>query len=136
MRMKRSSVAITAALGLVVAGGSAFTAANTVPVTSAGSGSSTTSGFAVSAVTYTLDTVAQEGDEVKSVRFRLDPIAPSIQVATTARVRFTGGSTKFEGCVIDSAATSVTAPQTAWVCAVTTTVKVSSMTNLEVVAVA
>jgi hypothetical protein len=74
--MKRSSVAITAALGVAIAGGSAFTAGNTdTPKTSAGFEATTATGFAVSAVQYQLGDNAvapgdvDKGDNLDGVRF-------------------------------------------------------------------
>ena len=53
--LKRGPVlAIVAAIALVAVGGAAFTAANTVPESSAGEGNNTVSGFTLSNIVYNL----------------------------------------------------------------------------------
>ena len=88
MRISRSALAITAAVGVAVAGGSAFTAANSgTPDTSAGQGQTTTTGFAVSNVDYNLaDFPDATGDQLASVTFTLTADAGN-NVAQEARVQ-------------------------------------------------
>ncbi len=55
--LKRGPVlAVIAAIAVFSVGGAAFTAANTVPTSSAGDGAGTVSGFTVTAVAYVLNT--------------------------------------------------------------------------------
>ena len=54
--LKRGPVlAVIAAIAVFSVGGAAFTAANTVPTTSAGDGAGTVSGFTVTAIAYVLN---------------------------------------------------------------------------------
>ena len=82
---------------LVVAGAMgtaayAFTATNTVPASSAGSGSGTISGYTVSAVAYQLN--ATTPTDVDSVTFTLNANA------TTAKSKIVSGSTSYTSCTI------------------------------------
>jgi hypothetical protein len=59
-----------------VAGGAyAFTAANTVPTSNAGSGSGTVSGYTVTNVHYTLDSTTP--NNIDSLTFNVSPVIPS-----------------------------------------------------------
>ena len=93
MRIPRSALAATAAVGLAVGGGSALTAANTTtPLTSAGQAATTTTGFAVSNVDYNLAPVADAtGDQLASVTFTLTATAGQ-NVAQEARVQLVSGN--------------------------------------------
>lgn len=71
MRTVTQAVVAAAVVGVVAGGSSAFTAQNTVAATAVGQGATATTGFAVSGVTYTLDTAAASGDRVLSVAFTL-----------------------------------------------------------------
>jgi hypothetical protein len=70
----------------------AFTATNTVPTSSAGSGSGTISGYTVSAVAYTLN--ATTPSDIDSVAFTLSA------TATTAKAKIVSGSTTYTACTI------------------------------------
>ena len=97
MRMKRSPLAVTAALAVAVAGGTAFTAGNTgTPDTSVGQASTVTTGFTVANVEYTLDALSI-GDHLASVSFTLEAEAGA-NVANKARVRLVAGADYYE-CV-------------------------------------
>ncbi|MCW2613191.1 MAG: hypothetical protein JWN08_185 [Frankiales bacterium] len=136
MRMKRSSLAITAALGLAVAGGSAFTAGNTgTPVASAGFQATDTAGFAVSDVQYELGANANlagdTGDDVVKVNFTLTPATGALG-ATRARVRLVKADLYYT-CTTAST-TGVTDGVTTWTCT-TTGLESSAIDTLEIVAV-
>jgi hypothetical protein len=110
MRMKRSSIAITAALGLAVAGGSAFTAANTgTPVASAGWAATDTAGFDVQDVEYTFgvngDVTAGTGDDVDQIEFTLDPALGALG-ATQVRVRLVKADNYYTNCAATAATTA------------------------------
>lgn len=54
--LKRGPVlAVIAAIAVFAVGGAAFTAANTVPTTSAGDGAATVSGFTITSIVYVLN---------------------------------------------------------------------------------
>ncbi|TAJ19019.1 MAG: hypothetical protein EPO65_07795 [Dehalococcoidia bacterium] len=77
-------------MALVAAGGAAFTAANTVPATVAGSGSGGVSGYTVSGVVYNLN--ASNPQNIDSVTFAYSPGAPD---PTKARASLNNGTTWF-----------------------------------------
>lgn len=73
-RLTRFAIAFAAAA--VVAGGAyAFTAANTVPTSNAGSGSGTVSGYTVTNVHYALDSTTPAN--IDSLTFNVSPVIPS-----------------------------------------------------------
>jgi hypothetical protein len=96
--MKRALIGRSRILGaLVVAvalgtGAYAFTATNTVPNSSAGSGSGTISGYTVSAVEYQLN--ATTPSNIDSVTFTLSANA------STAKAKVVSGSTTYTDCTI------------------------------------
>ena len=73
-------------------GAYAFTATNTVPASSAGSGSGAISGYTVSAIAYTLN--ATTPSDVDSLTFTLSANA------TTAKAKIVSGSTTYTACTI------------------------------------
>lgn len=89
---KSRFLAILAAAFLTAAAAYAFTATNTVPASSAGSGSGTISGYTVSAVAYTLN--ATTPSDIDSVAFTLNA------AATTAKAKIVSGSTTYTSCTI------------------------------------
>ncbi|MBM4410741.1 MAG: hypothetical protein FJ037_05380 [Chloroflexi bacterium] len=99
-------------------GGMAYTAANTVPTTVAGSGSGTVSGYTVTNLTYTL---AANPQNVASVSFTL-----SASGATKVRVSGDGGTTWFN---CDSAISGANVSACA-----TSGLAISSMSSLTIVA--
>ena len=107
-----------AGASIVAVGGMAYTAANTVPATVAGSGSGSVSGYTVSGLTYTL---AANPANVASITFTL-----SATGATKVRVSGDGGTTWFN-CDSAISGTSVTA------CA-TSGLSIASMSTLQIVA--
>ena len=111
-------------LALVVAaalssGAYAFTATNTVPGTSAGSGSGTISGYTVSAVQYQL---ASTPSDIDSVTFTLNANA------TTVKAKVVGASSTYTDCSI-SGGVSVT-------CDFSPDIAVSTADSLSVIATA
>lgn len=131
MRLNRSTLAAAAAVGLVAAAGSAITAANTgTPSTSAGQAATTTTGFAVSNVDYTLAApAAASGDQLASVEFTLTA-ANGNNIAQEARVQLVGTGAYYT-CVVVAGATT---PAVNWTCA-TGGLLVSTIDTLDIVAV-
>ena len=73
-------------------GAYAFTATNTVPASSAGSGSGTISGYTVSGIAYTLN--ATTPSDIDSMTFTLNANA------TTVKAKVVSGSTTYTDCSI------------------------------------
>ena len=73
-------------------GAYAFTATNTVPGSSAGSGSGTISGYTVSGIAYTLN--ATTPSDIDSMAFTLNA------AATTVKAKIVSGSTSYTDCSI------------------------------------
>ncbi|MBA3348288.1 MAG: hypothetical protein H0T13_06975 [Actinobacteria bacterium] len=78
--------------GAMATGAYAFTATNTVPTSSAGSGSGTISGYTVSAIAYQLN--ATTPTDVDSVTFTLSANA------TVAKAKIVAGSSTYTACSI------------------------------------
>jgi hypothetical protein len=100
-----------AAAAAITGGAYAFTAANTVPATNAGSGSGTVSGYTVSNIHYSLNTTTP--NNVDSLTFTISPAVPStssgkviVQAALT-----TGGPNNYT-CSTDTAGSTVTCATT------------------------
>ena len=120
LRVTHRRLLAAVAAGIVAALAStafAFTAANTVPNSRAGSGSSTVSGYTVSAVAYGLN--ATTPTNIDSVSFTINPVA-----ASTVKAKLAGN---WYSCT--NAAGSVTCTTTA------PQLTVVSVTDLEVLAV-
>jgi hypothetical protein len=78
-RRKRNRYLAAAAITAIVAPAAyAFTAANTVPASSAGSGSGAISGYTVSNVAYTLN--ASNPQNVDQVAFTISPTSGTVKV--------------------------------------------------------
>lgn len=75
---------------VMAVGGMAYTAANVVPTTVAGSGSGAVSGYTVSAIVYNVN--ASNPNNVDSVTFTYSPSTPD---PTRARISGDGGTTWF-----------------------------------------
>ncbi|HEY2542804.1 MAG TPA: hypothetical protein VGH92_07085 [Gaiellaceae bacterium] len=105
-RLTRFAVAFGAAAA--VAGGAyAFTAANTVPTSNAGSGSGTVSGYTVTNVHYALN--ATTPANIDSLTFNVSPVIPSTgsgKVIVQA-VLTSGGPSTFT-CTTNTAGDTVT----------------------------
>ncbi len=105
-------IVLVAVVAAVVAGGAyAFTAANTVPATNAGSGSGTVSGYTVSSIHYGLNSTTP--NNIDSLTFSISPAVPStgsgkviVQAALT-----TGGPNNYT-CSTDAPGTTVTCATT------------------------
>jgi hypothetical protein len=67
----------------------AFAAANTVPATNAGDGSTAISGYTIGSVTYTLD--SSDPSKIKTVSFTATPISGGA-AATSASIQLTSGN--------------------------------------------
>ncbi|HZR96999.1 MAG TPA: hypothetical protein VFA56_14985 [Gaiellaceae bacterium] len=77
-RRHRHRLLLAAALAAIVAPAAyAFTASNTVPNTTAGSGSGTISGYTVSSVSYTLN--ASNPQNVDAVSFTIAPTTGTVK---------------------------------------------------------
>jgi hypothetical protein len=78
-RRKRNRYLAAVAIAAIVAPAAyAFTAANTVPSSSAGSGSGAISGYTVSGVSYTLN--ASNPQNVDQVAFTISPTSGTVKV--------------------------------------------------------
>jgi hypothetical protein len=78
-RRKRNRYLAAVAIAAIVAPAAyAFTAANTVPSSSAGSGSGAISGYTVSSVSYTLN--ASNPQNVDQVAFTISPTSGTVKV--------------------------------------------------------
>jgi ABC-type glycerol-3-phosphate transport system substrate-binding protein len=75
---------------VMAVGGMAYTAANTVPTTVAGSGSGSVSGYTISSIVYNVN--ASNPNNVDSVTFTYSPSTPD---PTRARISGDGGTTWF-----------------------------------------
>ena len=97
---------------LAIAGGAyAFTASNTVPATTAGSGAGVVSGYTISGLHYTLNTTTP--GNIDSLTFTVSPVVPSTgtgKVIIQAQLS-TGGPTAYT-CTTDTTGANVTCPTT------------------------
>jgi hypothetical protein len=130
MKLSKQVLAAAAAVGIAAAGGSAFTASNTTPDTAVGQGASTTSGYAVTNVVYTLNpsTADTTGDTITAVSFDTAPTTGLVK-ASQARVRLTTAGA-WTDCV---AGTVVAAPAQPFTCTFTTAVEASAATTVDAV---
>jgi predicted small secreted protein len=111
-------------VAVLVAVGFAYAAANTVPVTGAGDGNGTISGYTVTEVHYTLD--SNNPANIAMVEFKLTPQDPLASAPTTVSVQLITGGTWF-GC------NAPQSPSTHWTCSINN-VTVLQAGNLRVVA--
>jgi hypothetical protein len=87
----------------VAAGGSAFTASNTVPASTLGNGASVVTGATVSSMSYTL---TADKLNVSSVHFTVG----ALQAGAVAEIKITGANsldTGWKPCVIDGPRTGI-----------------------------
>jgi hypothetical protein len=102
----KSSVALGATLALA-AGVYAFTASNTVPSTTAGSGSGTVSGYTVNNVHYTLN--ATTPSAIDSVTFTVSPSIPSSSSGkVVVQAALTSGGPSTYNCTTNTSGDTVT----------------------------
>lgn len=101
-------VAIALGLAAIWALSSAFAAANTVPNSTAGDGTSTISGYTVSAVDYTLN--ATNPANIDSVAFTLS-VAPA--AGSTIKIRLVSSGSDWYSCtnVTTAVTCTTTSPQ-------------------------
>ena len=85
-------IGILVVAAALATGAYAFTATNTVPSSSAGSGSGTISGYTVSGIAYTLN--ATTPSNIDSMAFTLNANA------TTVKAKIVSGSTTYTDCSI------------------------------------
>lgn len=99
-------------IALAVAGGAyAFTASNTVPATTAGSGAGVVSGYTVTNIHYSLNTTTPQN--IDSLTFTISPVVPSTgsgKVVISAALS-TGGPTNYT-CSTDTTGVTVTCATT------------------------
>ena len=106
----RFVVGLVAALS--IAGGAyAYTAANTVPTSTAGAGSGTVSGYTVTNLHYTLNTTTPAN--VDSLTFTVSPVIPSTSTGkvTVSAALTTGGPSTYT-CTTNVAGDTVTCATT------------------------
>ncbi len=108
---------LAALLAAVATAAYGVAAANTVPASRAGDGSASVSGYTVTNVHYTLDSINPQ--QLAAVTFTISPAVPG---TGTIRVSTDGGATWTAPC---TTGTSITC---------TTTASVASVTGLRVVA--
>ena len=109
---RQISIVVAVVVAAVIGGGAyAFTASNTVPSTTAGSGAGTVSGYTVTNLHYNLN--ATSPANIDSLTFTISPVVPStstgkvvIQAALTV-----GGPTSYT-CTTDTTGATVTCATT------------------------
>ena len=109
---RQISIVVAVVVAAVIGGGAyAFTASNTVPTTTAGSGVGTVSGYTVTNLHYNLN--ATSPANIDSLTFTISPVVPStstgkvvIQAALTV-----GGPTSYT-CTTDTTGATVTCATT------------------------
>jgi hypothetical protein len=119
----RAVVGVVLLAAVVAVGGYAFTAANTVPDSNAGYGTSTVSGYTISAISYHLDT-----DPTKSDYVTFDVAPDNSGIAPTdVRVKPGAADTVYTACALTTGTT--------WKCTWGAPIDVSAIDQLQVVAV-
>jgi hypothetical protein len=100
---------LLATLVVVAIGGGvyAFTASNTVPATTAGSGAGVVSGYTITNIHYVLDTTTPSN--IDSVTFTISPAVPSTSTGKVviAAALSSGGPTNYT-CTTDTTGANVT----------------------------
>jgi hypothetical protein len=111
-KRRKVSILVGVVAALAIAGGAyAFTASNTVPVTTAGAGSGAVSGYTVTSLHYTLNTTTPAN--IDSLTFVISPTVPSTssgKVVISAALS-TGGPTNYN-CTTDTTGSNVTCATT------------------------
>lgn len=111
-KKQKITIVIAVLAALVIGGGAyAFTASNTVPTTTAGTGSGAVSGYTVSNLHYNLNATAPAN--IDSLTFTISPSVPSAssgKVVISAALN-SGGPNTYT-CTTDTAGTTVTCPTT------------------------
>jgi len=102
------AVIAAAAIG---GGAYAFTAANTVPNTTAGSGSGTVSGYTVTALHYNLDGTLP--NNIDSLTFTITPVVPSTGTGKVViQAALSSGGPNTYTCTTDAAGSTATCATT------------------------
>lgn len=118
----RTRLVIILALALILGASSyAFAAANTVPVTGAGDGSGTISGYAAGSIHYNLNT--NNPSLIDSVSFTLTPLDPTAGAPTAVKAQI--DTTWADSCTLTSGT---------WTCTFTGGVSVLNAASLRIVA--
>lgn len=95
--LRRGPLQLVTALAIFAVGGAAFTAANTVPATSAGEGASAISGFALTNVAYNLD--ATNPTNILTATFTATAAnGDAVNTGLTTYVEFDNGSGNWYSC--------------------------------------
>ena len=108
----KTKLIVVAIAAMAIAGGAyAFTAANTVPSTTAGAGSGAVSGYTVTALHYTLN--AASPTNIDSLTFTISPVVPSTSTGKVViqAALSTGGPTNYT-CSTDTTGATVTCATT------------------------
>ena len=125
----QTKILAAAVVAVVIGGGVyAFTAANTVPSTTAGAGSGAVSGYTVSGVHYNLN--ASSPLNIDSLTFTINPVVPSAGTGkVVVQTSLTTGGSNTYSCVTNAAGATVT-------CGTTTPVQLTAdkVTGVTVVA--
>lgn len=121
-------------VSLMAGGAYAFTGANTFDGSAAGTGSKAISGYAISSISYTLDSA--DPNKVTAVTFRAtggtgipDPKADNVK----AKLVTTTNATDYKACT-KSSASSTTQTYSEWSCAISPTLAIEQATNLTIIA--
>lgn len=111
-KKQKITIIMAVLIALVIGGGVyAFTASNTVPNTTAGSGSGTVSGYTVSNLHYNLN--ATTPNNIDSLTFTITPAVPSAGSGkVTISATLSAGGPNTYTCTTDTAGTTVTCPTT------------------------
>ena len=95
--LRRGPLQLVTALAIFAVGGAAFTAANTVPATSAGEGAGAISGFTLTNVAYNLD--ATNPSDILTVTFTATAAnGDAVNTGLTTYVEFDNGSGNWYSC--------------------------------------
>ncbi len=125
-RINLRLLAIIAILAIMATAAYGFAASNTVQSSRAGDGFGAVSGYKVSNIQYTMDTANPAN--IASVRFTLN------QSAGSAQVRFGDSAGNFGTGFPCGVTGGGSTPATDWTCAITSSVSVASVYNLDVAA--
>jgi hypothetical protein len=110
IRYKRALLALLT-VGAIAGGAYAFTAANTVPASTAGAGSGAVTGYTVSGLHYALN--ATTSASIDSLAFTVSPVIPSTGTGkVTVQVALTTGGPSVYTCTTNTAGDTVTCPTT------------------------
>jgi hypothetical protein len=132
MRKSFKLMGAIAAAGLIAAGGSAFTAANSVEASNAGAGSTTVTGYSTSDIHFEQD--ATDPQLLESVTFTLDHEATYVAVRTHAGGTWFTNEDGAAAAGADSCTSDVDGE--VWTCLIGHAETIAAATSLSVVATA